>query len=288
MDLRVTLQTSVSRAMQYSRQQSDQYALLSEQASSGLKFQSIPDSPLEALNVLSNKAHDSRLDAYLGNIQDARTVLEIGTTALRNAGTILTKARQLAIEGAHSANDQAAREGIATEVDSLLKRLIDVANTQYSGQYIFGGTATKTVPFKLESASAAGPDTVAYQGSADRAVTSVSQNESVVKFYTGGELFQSRQRGTTVYAGTTGAKPGTGTDGATGQGALLVTHTATTFAAGSGLLNGTSSVTGDTVIGPAGRTSSRSSTRVAPGRPARSRSTAGPRSPSRTRARTSR
>ena len=48
------------------------------------------------------------------------------------------------------------------------------------------------------------------------------------------------------------AAAGTDTDSATGQAVLTISHTATTFAAGSGVQAGTSSPGGDTILGPAG------------------------------------
>ncbi len=57
---------------------------------------------------------------------------------------------------------------------------------------------------------------------------------------------------TTLFLGNTGAASGSGTDSGVGQGTLLVRHTATTYAAGSGVQVGTSSPAGDTVIGAAG------------------------------------
>ena len=68
----------------------------------------------------------------------------------------------------------------------------------------------------------------------------------------GSLVFQSTQRAATVFQGNTGAKPGTGTDSATGQGALIVSHTATTYASGSGVTAGINSPSGDTILGATG------------------------------------
>src|SRR5690606_13494775 len=66
------------------------------------------------------------------------------------------------------------------------------------------------------------------------------------------DVFQPIARGKTLFLGGTGAAPGTGTDSALGRGTLIVSHTSTTYTAGSGVAAGTSSADGDTIIGPAG------------------------------------
>ena len=55
----------------------------------------------------------------------------------------------------------------------------------------------------------------------------VSQQQTVATLYPGSDVFQQRQRGATVLTGDTGAAAGTGTDSATGEGTVLVSHTAT-------------------------------------------------------------
>ena len=61
-----------------------------------------------------------------------------------------------------------------------------------------------------------------------------------------------RHRATTIFTGTTGARPGTGTDSAVEPGSLVVKHTLTSIAGASGVSTGASSASGDTIIGPSG------------------------------------
>ncbi len=96
------------------------------------------------------------------------------------------------------------------------------------------------------------PQAVTYSGAANAADTLVGPQRTVTTTLPGDSVFQTTQRGKTVFQGSTGAAPGTGTDSATGQGTLQVRHTSTTYAAGSGVTTGTNSAAGDTVLGPAG------------------------------------
>jgi flagellin-like hook-associated protein FlgL len=96
------------------------------------------------------------------------------------------------------------------------------------------------------------PTQVSYEGAADSVQSIVGPGQTVTPFVSGREVFQSVQRQATDFTGPTGARSGTGTDSATGQGSLIVRHDITSYAAGSGVQAGTQSATGDNIIGPAG------------------------------------
>lgn len=252
MDLRVTPQVLTNRAISYSRRNYDRLAQYQLQASTGSKLLVPSDGPLEMLNLLNVRSQEQRFDAYLGNVTEARTNLNVGVTALVDAGSVFSQARQIAIEGANASTNPEAYEPLAKQVDALLARLIDLANTQQNGRYLFGGTSSQTSPFVVTNDVQGRPMSVSYRGSPDASEVSISLQQSVFTHANGSQIFQQRQRGTTVFFGTTGAAAGTGTDSATGQGSLLVRHTATTYAGGSGIQAGTSSAASDTILGPAG------------------------------------
>jgi flagellin-like hook-associated protein FlgL len=69
----------------------------------------------------------------------------------------------------------------------------------------------------------------------------------------GSVVFDFAVREATLFLGDTGARPGVGTDSGQGRADLLVSHSLTTYAPGSGVAAGASSAAGDTVLGPMGR-----------------------------------
>ncbi|HLJ96551.1 MAG TPA: flagellar hook-associated protein FlgL [Gemmataceae bacterium] len=247
MEMRVTLQSSVNQALFNLRNVTDQLAVTTQQASSGKRILQPSDDPVGAVSAMQYHAQDQRLDTYLSNITDAQSTLNTSVSTLLDMGTLFSQAKQLAIEGTNSGNDQNALNALSQEVDAVLNRVVNDANTKNGEQYLFSGTATQTQPFTL------GPSgSYTYQGASDRASTIINQGQTVDTLYSGREIFQSQQRGPTVYGGTTGAAVGTGTDSATGQGTLLIQHTSTAYTGASGVKAGSGSAAGDTIIGPAG------------------------------------
>jgi flagellin-like hook-associated protein FlgL len=253
MELRVSLQTLVGRAIANVRRQTAELAVSQQQAATGKRILAPSDDPLGTIAVLGHKSRGTRLETHVANIQSARGTLEASSLRLREIGQLFTNAKVLAIEGANAVNDQSGRQAIAQQVDSLLDRLLGLANAEHNGRALFAGAAGDVTPFVVESRDAQGrPLAVRYHGASQRDQVQVGEGTGVATLYAGAELLQSRQRSTSIFTGDTGVAAGLGTDSAVGQGLLQVRHTLTTFAAGSGVSAGTSSAAGDTILGPAG------------------------------------
>ncbi|MBM4075900.1 MAG: hypothetical protein FJ267_09675, partial [Planctomycetes bacterium] len=190
-------------------------------------------------------------------IRDTSSVLEGSVTALTEARQILTQAREIALDVNDASHDPAADEAFANQIDVALTRLIGVANQRLTdGRALFGGAASANSPYEVVLDPATGrPSRVTYKGSQFDSEAIVNQGLSFGTLIAGSRVFESRLRGATIFSGTTGAKAGTGTDSASGIGALVVARTGSTTYSNipsSGIAAGTSSNTGDTIVGPSG------------------------------------
>ena len=248
MELRITPQITVSNAVYNAQQQTNQLATLQQEASTGITIQQPSDNPIGAMQVLADQTQNSQLSTYQQNVSDAQAKLNSSVSTLNQVSNLLTQAKDLALQGSNTTNTPTAYLALGSQVNSILNEVIQLANTQQNGEYLYGGTAsTQTTPFTVN-----GQGQVAYNGASQGLNEPIGQGQNVQTLYAGNQVFQSTQRGATVYAGTTGAAAGSGTDSATGSGTLLVTHTSTTYAAGSGVQPGTNSAAGDTILGPSG------------------------------------
>src|SRR5581483_616654 len=89
-------------------------------------------------------------------------------------------------------------EALAEEVDSLIGRALNAANSQQDGKYLFSGTAIDTPPFTVATTTANGqPATIAYDGSPDRSRVLIGPGQTVEARYSGSAVFQ--QAGTDVF-----------------------------------------------------------------------------------------
>jgi flagellar hook-associated protein 3 FlgL len=138
---------------------------LTSQLSSGVRVNSVSDDPLAAgqnILLLNQMQQD---DSFTQSSNLVTGQLQVADSALGQVVSQLTQAISLATaanNGTMNAND---RVSIANEIAGIRAEVLTLANSNYQGQYIFGGGQTTNAPFQLSTA--ASPATVAYSGDAD-------------------------------------------------------------------------------------------------------------------------
>jgi flagellin-like hook-associated protein FlgL len=166
------------------------------------------------------------------------------------ASNILVAAKSLALQGAQSSVDANARIALAQQIDVLISQLVGLGNTQQNGRYIFSGDSVSTKPFAVTGTNADGSTSqVSYQGSENVPTTLAGPGQTVTPYIDGSVVFGTGARAAPVYSGTTGAAAGAGTDSAQGDVTLTIAHTSSTYDGASGIQAGSSSATGDTILG---------------------------------------
>ncbi|MBL8840737.1 MAG: flagellar hook-associated protein FlgL [Planctomycetes bacterium] len=229
------------------------------QLSSGRRLLKPSDDPSSIRPALDVRAGRRRLEQVRKNAELASSELGTAEGILRNASDIVARAQEIAVSGANGSLNQGDRNGLAIEVDGLLKQLLSLANSRGLSGHLFGGGLRTSAPF--EEVQTADGSVVMYRG--DQATSAVDLGDSLELELNipGSSIFGIGTRGTTVYSGSTGAAAGSGNDSARGTDRLTVAHGATTLGDGalagggdsaSGVVPGASSAAGDTLLGPAG------------------------------------
>jgi flagellar hook-associated protein 3 FlgL len=250
MNVPVSLLALTNQAITETSSQSDALAKIQEQASTGKTLTAPSDNPALAATLAANSAQNSQYSAYLDTINSVTSTMNEGVSVMQDASNIMVSAKSLALEGAQSSLDANDRAALAQQVDVLIQQLVSLGNTQINGQYIFSGAAVGTQPFVTSSTNGDGTTSqVAYAGSSNVPTTLAGPDATVTPYADGSVVFGTGARGTPTYTGTTGAAPGTGTDSASGDVTLTLAHTTTTYSGASGVQAGTSSPTGDTILG---------------------------------------
>ena len=226
---------------------------LQNQISSGSKLQLPSDGPLAMAQVMQNNVQDAQFTNSLSMIQDATNKLQTGVDTLTRVQDLLTNVKNLALQANNVTTSGTTNTTLANQVNTDLNQLLQYANqTLPDGSFLFVGTASTKPPFSVAATNSSGqPTSIVYNGSQQNSEEIVSPTVTATTQISGKDVFQASSRGTSVYTGTTGAAAGSGTDSATGQGTLVVSHVLTTYVGSSGVSAGSSSAAADTVIGPA-------------------------------------
>jgi flagellar hook-associated protein 3 FlgL len=183
---RITINAINNTVMADNQRTIARLATYQEQLSSGKRINRVSDDPGAARSALRYRAESLQTSKYLDNIDKGESFIEASDSAMEQMSQVLTDAKALAVQGANGTQDAASRNTIAQSVDSLLTRMVDLANTVHDGRYIFSGTATFTQPF-ARSADGQGVD---YQGNLDSFEVQVGPGSRVTVNQDGNTLFK--------------------------------------------------------------------------------------------------
>ncbi len=241
-----------AQALEYTGRLTSSIAKYQKEIASGIRLHRPSDDPIAFRQVTSLTARLDALAADSYAVQDAQAKLNMSVSQLTEAHRILSRAQVLTQQGIQ-ALDQSERNALATEVESLLAHMKNIALTNYSGAYLYGGTRTNAPPFVFADAAVAGSVmSVEYVGGDRPSRAFVGQSVGIDTFFPGSQIFGGPQRQETIIVGRTGARVGAGTDNMIGRATLQVRHTSTTYEPGAGVTAGTGSAGNDTIIGPMG------------------------------------
>jgi flagellar hook-associated protein 3 len=204
---------------------SDALLRLQEEASTGQRINRPSDDPSDAYQILSLNTQSQNLSNYSSNISDVADLLENCSTMIEKIQSNITDARTQAtqiITGTYT--DASGQRSIAGQaIDSILEQVVSWANSQYQGQYVFGGNDSSTSPYKVERTNDK-ITSVTYEGSDTARTAEVAPGVTMASNMVGNNIFSSNTRGAPIFYGSTGAKAGTGTSSVQGDVWLSITQ----------------------------------------------------------------
>ncbi|MGE3272443.1 MAG: flagellar hook-associated protein FlgL [Chloroflexota bacterium] len=128
---------------------------LHNEITTGKKLSRPSDDPSAVARTLTYKGDLAAGEAYLRTMDASTTWLNATDDALSEAGNLLQRARELAVQGANSVLTPGDMANIGAEVDHILSQMIVTGNASLRGQRLFAGEAIDADPF-VASGSAPG------------------------------------------------------------------------------------------------------------------------------------
>lgn len=148
--------------------------------STGKRITVPSDDPVGLVYGMGIRANMSGVEQYLQNIDAAFSWLEQTDSALNCATELLHRGKELALYSANETLEAQSLEAVAKEVEQLVQEMVQVANTNFAGRYIFAGNKTDVPPF-----SASGE----YQGSNGERQVEIGVNVTIPYSVTGDQVF---------------------------------------------------------------------------------------------------
>ncbi len=144
--MRVTqtmLQDNLLRNLLSSQKQMDKYMT---QIYTGKKIRRPSEDPVIAMRGIDYRTELTEVEQYKRNASGIWKWMDHGDEALKKATEVMHRLEELAVQAANDPLTIAERQSIAREVEQLRDQIVDIANTQVSGRYIFNGTDTDQAP----------------------------------------------------------------------------------------------------------------------------------------------
>jgi flagellar hook-associated protein 3 FlgL len=138
----------------------------------------LDDNPTLAGQILNQQTEESQTNQYQSNITQLQNLSTASNSAITALQTLVSKATEIttSVDGLSSKDDMATD---ATQVAALIQQALALVNTQYQGNYIFGGNQATTQPFTATTDADGNVTAVTYSGDANTNQVAIGPHATV-------------------------------------------------------------------------------------------------------------
>lgn len=247
-----TLQTS-NTMLGYMLSAESKYNELSEEAASGIKINEPSDDPVATKKILKTTTKLNELNTYSDSINNAESEIKTTSSTLDSVSDLVSKSTDYATQAANGTYSADDLKSIKSQVDQILQSVIDYANTDYNGKYVFSGTATATQTYTTTTDGSGNITSINYNGTTGndyQRYANISDGVSVGVNVRGNDVFGSYTSTSSTSSSATGTVGVTATFGVDGSGNTTITTVRTVLNSVTGMYDTTT--TNGTAIGLTG------------------------------------
>ncbi|MDX9786437.1 MAG: flagellar hook-associated protein FlgL [Desulfobacterales bacterium] len=169
----------------------EEFNKANQEVSTGKRINNISDDPVGLSRVLALRSSLANLDQVTENIRTANTWLTEAETALGSIEGVLGDAKVLAIAMNNASMSNEERANAAVQIQEMLGQILDLANTQVNGQFLFSGTKVDTKPYAYDDPET--PSEAIYSGNEAAFTLKTGRNTNIVVGYAGDDIFDSKR-----------------------------------------------------------------------------------------------
>jgi len=151
--------------------------------STGIEVDKASEDPSAVGTIISCRSDIVKSERYVENCKNVQDNLSTSEIYINSIEDLMVRAKEIAVAGANDSLSNADKLTLAEEVSQLQEELLDLANTQVDGKYLFAGYNDQTEPFSGTP--------VTYSGTSDHIMIEINPGSTVAKNITGEELFMS-------------------------------------------------------------------------------------------------
>ncbi len=173
---------------------------VNNQVGSQQKIQNLRDDPLAAGHLVRYQSYLGRLERFELNAQTVNDQYTVTEGYMNQSMQIMQRIRELSVQAANGTYTPDDMRNMSTEVDELLKELVQTGNAVGpDGNFLFGGTRDRTTPFEVvmgdvPGASDAMIKQVRYNGTIESGLAEIDENSYVEVNHPGNRVFWAEQQ----------------------------------------------------------------------------------------------
>lgn len=186
--MRIPNSTASAATVQMLSKLSSQQASLQLKIGNGQRISSPSDDPAAVGRIIGLESDRRFATQFAQNAEYARQLSQVSFDGLDQLREVSDRTTELATLGA-SALSPDQMTAYAKEVNQLIEHALQLGNSSFGGQYLYGGTKVTTEPFEVTRNAEGEIETVTYAGGSDVAGVRISENSSVTP-RTGGVVNQ--------------------------------------------------------------------------------------------------
>jgi flagellar hook-associated protein 3 FlgL len=166
-----------------------QEQVLSGQISSGVRLTGLGDDPVAAAQNVQFSEQIAVDSTFTQTAATTTARMQVADSTLGSVVDQINQAISVATAGNNGTNDANDRSSVAAELTSIRDEILGLANTTYSGKYLFSGSQNSTPPFQLDTSTT--PASVIYAG--DNIVNNLNTpgGQSIATNLPGQQIFTS-------------------------------------------------------------------------------------------------
>ncbi|PTX90928.1 flagellar hook-associated protein FlgL [Opitutus sp. ER46] len=175
--MRITTNTVQDNIVSQIQNLSTKQAKLQTQVSTGQRIFQPEDDPASVGRTLNLQSEQRKITQYASNATRALELSQATFSGLNAIKTVSDRASEIATLGS-GALSSSQSQAYATEVNQLIEQTLELANSRFGTDYLFGGTKLDTAPFAATRTD--GKITaVSYEGNSEQVSLPLSESATV-------------------------------------------------------------------------------------------------------------
>lgn len=147
--MRVTNRSATRNYLRYVNKGLSDQAKVQERVASGNRFEKVSDDVSSGIKAMKARSDQYKMEKQIGNIEDINNVLVAAEDSMQSIDDQLKTVYERFLRAMNGTNEN-NRNIFAAELKALKEEILQLANSQYNGQYLFSGSNNYGAPFSVD------------------------------------------------------------------------------------------------------------------------------------------